>query len=76
MRAIDFDVNMAIDQIRNGGLNLAGLAFTAGLQAGRLTVESVQGTLLDQQSAYGNFHGGFQLDTAGRDSDTFRQRGP
>ncbi|HSF11194.1 MAG TPA: AsmA family protein [Nitrospirales bacterium] len=63
MRAIDVDLNMVINHVRNGRLNVAGLTFTAGLQAGRLKVESVQGTVLDQQSAYGNFHGGFQLDT-------------
>ncbi|MFZ1745425.1 MAG: AsmA family protein [Nitrospirales bacterium] len=63
MRAIDVDLNMVINHVRNGRLNVAGLTFTAGLQAGRLRVESVQGTVLDQQSAYGNFHGGFQLDT-------------
>ncbi len=65
MRAIDVDVNMAINQVRNAGVNLAGLTFTAGLQAGRLKVESVQGTVLDQKTAYGNFHGGFQLDATG-----------
>ena len=65
MRAIDVDLNMAIDKVQSGGLELAGLAFTAGLQAGRLTVESVQGTLLDRKAAYGNFHGGFTMDTKG-----------
>jgi AsmA family protein len=62
MRAIDVDLNMVINQVRNGRLNVAGLTFTAGLQAGRLKVENVQGTILDQQSAYGDFHGRFQLD--------------
>jgi uncharacterized protein involved in outer membrane biogenesis len=62
MRAMDVDVNVAIKQVRSGGLDLADLSFTAGLQAGRLTVESVQGTILDQKSAYASFHGGFQLD--------------
>ena len=65
MRAFDADVNVAIDHVRSGGLELAGLAFTAGLQAGRLKVDSVQGTLLDRHSAYGNFHGRFQVDTTG-----------
>ncbi|GJL60816.1 MAG: hypothetical protein NPIRA03_36730 [Nitrospirales bacterium] len=62
MRAMDVDVNVAIKQVRSGGLDLAGLSFTVGLQEGRLMVESVEGTILDHKSAYANFHGGFQLD--------------
>ena len=65
LRTIDTDFTMAIGQLRSGKMNVAGLAFTAGLRAGRLKVESVQGTVLDQKSAFGSFHGGFQLDATG-----------
>ncbi|MDR4462443.1 MAG: AsmA family protein [Nitrospirales bacterium] len=65
MRAFDGDVNVTIDRVRSGGPDLADLVFTAGLQDGRLKVESVHGTIQHQRSAYGNFHGRFQVDTTG-----------
>lgn len=65
LRAFDIDVNVAIDHVRSEGLELTGLDFTVGLQAGRMNVDFVQGTLLDHQSAYGNFHGRFQVDLIG-----------
>jgi uncharacterized protein involved in outer membrane biogenesis len=65
MRAIDFDFNIAIGQLRTGNMDVAGLAFTANLHGGRLMIPSFQGTLLDQKSSYGNFQGDLTLDASG-----------
>ncbi|WP_447965332.1 AsmA family protein [Nitrospira sp. Ecomares 2.1] len=65
MQGFDVDVNVAIDHVRGEGLELAGLAFMVGLQEGRLKVDSLQGTVRDQRSTYGSFHGRFQMDTTG-----------
>jgi uncharacterized protein involved in outer membrane biogenesis len=65
IRTIDADFTMAIDQLRSEAMHVAGLAFTAGLRAGRLKVDSVQGTLLDRKSNYAHVQGGLTLDAAG-----------
>ncbi|HBP87181.1 MAG TPA: hypothetical protein DD706_05730, partial [Nitrospiraceae bacterium] len=64
LRAIDVDMHMVIDRVQSGQVEVAGLVMTAALQSGRLKVKSEKGTVLNQQSAYGNFHGEFVLDAA------------
>jgi len=65
MRAIDIDFNLAVGLLRTGELDVAGLALTADLQDGRLTIRPFQGTLLDQQSTYGRVLGGLVLNATG-----------
>lgn len=64
LRAIDIDMQMVMEQVQSEKFELAGLILTAALQSGRLKVESVQGTVLNQKTAYGNFHGEIVLDAA------------
>lgn len=65
IRTIDADFTMAIDQLRSEAMQVAGLAFTAGLRTGRLKVDSVQGTLLDRKSTYAHVQGGLTVDASG-----------
>ncbi len=64
LRAIDIDMQMVIEHVQSEKFEVAGLILAAALQSGRLKVESVQGTVLNQKAAYGNFHGEFVLDAA------------
>lgn len=64
LRAIDVDMQMVIEQVQSEKFEVAGLILTAALQSGRLQVESVQGTVLNQKLVYGAFRGEFVLDAA------------